>query len=178
MFSECKWVGCFELVSKPDLQSPSVFISYSWSPAGSQQWVKELEEELRRHRIFATTDWINLKPGHEATAFMEKGISESDVTLLICNEDYTKKANERQSNGLGFEAILSSHEYMITSPEERQRFIPIVRNNSLPNGRKLPRFLGSSIYVDMSSDDWRGDPMRNLVDAIRAIPKRSSGPGS
>ena len=172
LFSSCNWIGGFELIPPPPSGTPSVFISYSWSPAGNQKWVKELVEELRKHGIAATADWNDLKPGYEATAFMERGISESDVTLLICNEAYTTKANERQPNGVGYEAILSSHEYMIRTPEDRRRFIPIVRDNQLPTGRKLPRFLGSSIYVDMSSSDWREDPMQMLIAAIRATPKK------
>ena len=129
-------------------------------------------EELRKHGIAATADWNELKPGHEATSFMERGISESDVTVLVCNESYTMKANGRQAGGVGYEAVLSSQEYMIRTPEERRRFIPIVRDNELPPGRKLPKFLGSAIYVDMSADDWRDEPMLKLVDAIRSIPLR------
>ena len=98
---------------------------------------------------------------------MERGISESKVTILICTETYTRKANEREPGGVGFETIISSHEYSNRLPEERTRFIPAIRDNGLPRGRKLPKYLGSFIYVDMSGPDWQAKPMLDLVNAIR-----------
>src|ERR1039458_4606010 len=162
------WVGGFEVISAPNAHIPlTVFISYSWDPLEHKAWVRRLVEELRKHDIATVVDLNDLRPGEEATLFMEKGISTSKVTLLICSESYTRKANERNAGGVGFETILSSHEYAIRSPEERSRFIAVVRDNDLPRGRKLPRYLGSMIYVDMSGPDWQAGPMLALVDAIR-----------
>lgn len=42
-------------------------------------------------------------------------------------------------------------------------FILIVRNNALPRGRKLPTYLGSVLYVDISGDNWRAEPMLDLL---------------
>jgi hypothetical protein len=166
-FSDTGWHGGFEVVSSKTANVPiTVFISYSWHPPEHKQWVKHLAEELRKYNIDIVSDWKDLRPGEEATLFMERGIIECKVTLLICSEAYTSKSNERKA-GVGFETILSSHEYMNRTPEERTRMIPVVRDNSLPNGRKLPRYLGSAIYVDMSGPDWRAGPMISLVEAIR-----------
>jgi hypothetical protein len=97
---------------------------------------------------------------------MERGISEAAVTLLICTEDYTRKADARHPGGVGYETILSAHEYSRRVPKDRARFIPIIRDNSLPHGLKLPKYLGGSVYIDMSGDDWRAEPMTKLVQAI------------
>lgn len=167
LFFDSRWKGGFEVVTTPAADSPlTVFVSYSWEPSGHQDWVKQLVEELRKHNIDVVVDWKNLHAGEEATLFMERGVIECKVTLLICNEIYTTKANERKA-GVGFETILSSHEYLLRTPEQRSRMIAVVRDNALPKGRKLPRYLGSSIYVDMSAPDWQATPMLTLVDAIR-----------
>ena len=167
MFFDTNWKGGFEVVTTPTAHSLlTVFISYSWDPPSHQDWVKLLVEELRKYSIDVIVDWKDLHPGEESTLFMERGVTECKVTLLICSETYTTKANERKE-GVGFETILSSHEYMLRTPEQRSRMIAIVRDNGLPKGRKLPRYLGSSIYVDMSSSDWQAAPMLTLVDAIR-----------
>jgi len=166
-FFDTHWKGGFEVTAMPEQNSAlTVFVSYSWDTPAHQEWVRLLVDELRKYGVDAMVDWKDLRPGEEATLFMERGISESRVTLLICSESYTVKANERRA-GVGFETILSSHEYSLRSAEERSRTIPIVRANSLPNGRKLPRYLGSAIYVDMSSSDWQATPMLRLVEAIR-----------
>lgn len=167
LFFDSRWKGGFEVVTTPTAHAPlTVFVSYSWEPPGHQDWVKQLVEELRKYSIDVVVDWKDLRPGEEATLFMERGVTECKVTLIICNEMYTTKANERKA-GVGFETILSSHEYLLRTPEQRSRMIAVVRDNALPRGRKLPRYLGSSIYVEMSAPEWQAGPMLMLVDAIR-----------
>jgi hypothetical protein len=167
LFHDTGWRGGFEVVAAPPSPSDlSVFLSYSWSPPSHKAWVALLAEELRKYDIDCVFDRNDLHPGDQVTHFMERGMTECSVTLIICSEDYTLKANARES-GVGYETNLSANEYLHRSPEERMRFIPIVRDNNLPKRHKLPKFLGSSKYIDMSSPDWQGEPMRTLVDAIR-----------
>jgi len=168
LFYDAGWIGGLEVVSHPGTAVvPKAFISYSWDSEEHKAWVRQLVEELRKHNIDAVLDQKDLFPGDEATRFMEHGITDTPVTVLICSETYTRKADAREPGGAGFETIISSHEYLVRSPEERARFIPVVRGNSLPKGRKLPKYLGSAIYVDMSDDNWRAEPMLDLVAAIR-----------
>ncbi|TAK86354.1 MAG: toll/interleukin-1 receptor domain-containing protein [Betaproteobacteria bacterium] len=167
-FDDTDWVGGFEVVSVPSTAgSLKVFVSYSWDSEAHKDWVRLLVEQLRKHDIDAIFDQKDLRPGEEATLFMERGISESSVTILICTENYTRKANSREPGGVGFETIISSHEYSVRTPDQRARFIPIIRDNNLPKGRKLPKYLGSTIYVDMSGLNWHAKPMLDLVNAIR-----------
>jgi hypothetical protein len=167
-FFDTGWQGAFEVIALPDA-SPErrVFVSYSWDSPDHQQWVRQLVEELHRHDIRAMFDRNDLRPGEDASLFMERGIAQSAVTLLICTSTYTDKADHRATGGVGFETIVSAHEYANRTEEDRARFIPIVRNNDRPAGRKLPKYLGSSLYVDMSGANWRGKPMTELVNAIR-----------
>lgn len=173
-FADTKWQGAFTVISPVSPSSVlKVFISYSWSPEVDRVWVHELAEALRRNSINVIIDATSLKPGDETTLFMETQITTCDVTLLICTETYTAKANSRLPGGVGYEAILGSSEYMISSPADRARFIPVVRNNSLPVGRKLPKYLGSSLYVDMSDSNWSAQPLQRLIEAIQRHPART-----
>ena len=173
-FFDTGWKGAFTVVDSAALSSNlRVFLSYSWSPEADKAWVQQLAEALRRRDINVVMDHTHLKPGDETTYFMESHISSCDVTLLICTESYTTKANERRPGGVGFESIIGSAEYMNSVPSDRARFIPVVRNNSLPSGRKLPKYLGSSLYADLSGDDWSAEPLERLVEAIRRHPPRA-----
>ncbi len=184
LFFDSGWVGGFEVITAlPKHIRMKAFISYSWDNREHRAWVRDLVEELRKHNIDCIFDQSDLMPGEEATAFMERGIGDCGITLLICTTSYTRKADAREPGGVGFETIVSSHEYLVRAPHERSRFIPIVRANVLPNGRKLPRYLGSAFYVDMSGDNWRATPMLALVNAIRrhidedAVQPRPAGGG-
>lgn len=129
--------------------------------------MRQFVEELGRHDISVIFDQNSLRPGEDTILFMERGISESGVTVLICTESYTRKADARQAGGVGFETILSAQEYLRRPPAERARFMPVIRNNNLPAGDKLPRYLGGALYIDMSGDNWRSEPMTALVKAIK-----------
>ena len=94
-------------------------------------------------------------------------MSSAGVVSLVCSSLYTTKANDRSRGGVGFETIVGAHEYSQRTVAERERFIPIVRDNDLPRGRRLPRYLGSARYIDLSGDDWRAEPMLDLVPLIR-----------
>jgi hypothetical protein len=92
LFHKIGWIGGFEVVSVPNTTSSlKAFISYSWDSESHKDWVRQLVEELRKHNIDAVFDQKDLFPGEEATRFMERGISESKVTVLICTENYTRK---------------------------------------------------------------------------------------
>ena len=166
-YADSGWVGGFEVIARPVVE-PKVFISYAQSPEPHKNWVRQFDDELRKYNINAITDWRNSGPGENLAVFMERGISESQVVLLICSESFTAKANNRQA-GVGFEANIAAEIYLRSSLEERARFIAIVRDNELPDGKKLPTYLGSSRYIDMSGPNWRATPMSQLVEAIRRL---------
>ena len=166
LFHETGWTGGFEVIAPPKATSLRAFISYAWDSPAHQRWVREFAEELLKHGVETVFDQKDLFPGEDAMHFMERGISETAVTLVVCTENYTNKADARHPGGVGYETILSAHEYSRRTPKERARFIPIIRDNGLPPGLKLPKYLGGSFYLDMSGHDWRAEPMTKLVQAI------------
>jgi hypothetical protein len=174
-FADSGWVGGFEVLKRSLSSQPRVFISYSYDDAEHVAWVRQLAEELRRHDLEVVLDDTHLKLGEQITQFVESAIHGSAVLLLVCSTSYTEKANSRLPSGVGFETVITSSEYYHSTPEQRLRFIPIVRQNRLPTNRRLPAYLGAARYVDMSSEDWRAEPMQSLISAIKRI-VGTSGP--
>lgn len=133
------------------MENPKVFISYSWHPEKNKIWVQRLAERLIQDGVNVKLDVWDLKHGHDKYVFMEQMVKDSDIkkVLVICNEDYARKADDRKG-GVGTESTIMSSD--IYSLAEQTKFIPILVEKK--NGEPcLPTFLKSRMYIDMSSND-------------------------
>lgn len=133
------------------MENPKVFISYSWHPEKNKIWVQRLAERLIQDGVNVKLDVWDLKHGHDKYVFMEQMVKDSDIkkVLIICNEDYARKADDR-TGGVGTESTIMSSD--IYSLAEQTKFIPILVEKK--NGEPcLPTFLKSRMYIDMSSND-------------------------
>ena len=133
------------------METPIVFISYSWHPENNKIRVQRLAERLMDDGVNVMLDIWDLKDGQDKYVFMEQMVKNPNVkkVLIICNEDYANKANNRKG-GVGTESTIMSNE--IYSLASQTKFIPIVVEKK--NGEAfLPTFLKSRIYIDMSSDE-------------------------
>lgn len=166
MFHDTGWVDGFEVLTSSKTTRQPVFISYSHDGHDHIHWVRERSEELRRHGVPTILDQTELRPGQDISHFAETAVTRAGVRLLVCSEGYTQKANTRQPGGVGFETVVSSKQYYHTPPEERIRFVPVVRNNPLPVAQKLPTYLGNAFYIDMEGSEWRAEPMQRLLASI------------
>ncbi|WP_175796243.1 toll/interleukin-1 receptor domain-containing protein [Burkholderia anthina] len=75
---------------------PKVFISYSWDSPEHRVWVAQLATSLRRDGIEAILDQWYVKLGEDLAAFMAINVRECDRVLVICTEEYVRKARERK----------------------------------------------------------------------------------
>lgn len=133
------------------MENPKVFISYSWHPEKNKIWVQRLAERLIQDGVNVKLDVWDLKHGYDKYVFMEQMVKDSDIkkVLVICNEDYARKADDR-TGGVGTESTIMSSD--IYSLAEQTKFIPILVEKK--NGEPcLPTFLKSRMYIDMSSND-------------------------
>lgn len=133
------------------MENPKVFISYSWHPEKNKIWVQRLAERLIQDGVNVKLDVWDLKHGHDKYVFMEQMVKDPDIkkVLVICNEDYARKADDR-TGGVGTESTIMSSD--IYSLAEQTKFIPILAEKK--NGEPcLPTFLKSRMYIDMSSND-------------------------
>ena len=75
---------------------PKVFISYSWESKEHSDWVKSLADKLLADGIEAIIDSYDVSPGDRLPKFMESSIRDSDYVIIICTEEYKRKANNRE----------------------------------------------------------------------------------
>lgn len=78
----------------------TVFISYSWDNNEHKAWVRRFAGDLRAQGIEAWLDQWEVQLGDDVTEFMERGVAQADYVLLVCTENFARKANERRG-GVG-----------------------------------------------------------------------------
>ena len=126
---------------------PIAFISYSHDSQEHLDWVLQLATRLRANGVDAILDRWNLRLGQDLAAFMEEGLSNSHRVLCICSRAYVDKADEGKG-GVGYEKQIITAELLADLNQDW--VIPVIRNNL--QTRKLPRFLGSRVYIDFEED--------------------------
>lgn len=132
--------------------APKVFISYSWKPVSNREKVIQLAERLSSNYVHVIIDVWDLKVGQDKNQFMEQMVNSPDVkrVLLICNKDYTDKANNRVG-GVGIESLIISNE--IYSQAAQTKFIPVIFEYDEQNKPYVPTFVNSRIFIDLSNDE-------------------------
>lgn len=144
------------------LNSPKVFISYSYDSQEHREWVINLAEKLKSAGIIVIIDVWDLHPGDDITFFMESAVARSDRVLLVCTEEYVKKADQGRG-GVGYERLIVTGE--LVNDIVTNKFVPIVRG--LGDGRKVPRFLATRLYVDLNDDPHFDERLNELIEAIK-----------
>jgi hypothetical protein len=150
--------------------TPKVFISYSWSSQSHQDRIIHWAEMLISDGIDVVLDVYALKEGHDKYAFMERMVNDSSVShvLLVCDKQYSEKANTRK-DGVGTESQIVSKE--IYEKIEQSKFIPIVCEFDDSGNPYLPIFLKSRIWIDFSSDETENKNWERLVRLIYGKPQ-------
>lgn len=160
--------------------TPKAFISYSWTSQQHQEMVKEWADRLLADGVDVILDIYDLKEGHDKNAFMEKMVTDKDVThvLVICDKGYAEKADARKK-GVGTESQIISQE--VYEQVEQSKFIPIVAEFRDDDRPHLPMFLKSRIWIDFSSLEAVNSNWQRLIrllhgKPIHEKPKRGAAP--
>ena len=147
-----------------ELSAPKVFISYNWMT--SKDWTIELASRLVADAgIDVVLDVWDLKKGQDKYKFMEGLVLDPSVSkvLMICDEEYARKANERKS-GVGAEATIISPS--VYEKSDQTKFIVVIRERDAQNQAPLPAFMSTRIYIDLSNEL---DFEENFEDLVRCI---------
>jgi hypothetical protein len=141
---------------------PKLFISYSWSDALHEQWVVDLATELRESGVDVILDKWELKEGHDAVAFMEKMVTDSNIekVAIITDKTYAEKADGR-SGGVGTETQIISKE--VYDNQKQEKFVAVVSQKDDEGNPYLPTFYKSRIYIDLSEPDSYGENYEKLL---------------
>ena len=150
---------------------PKVFVSYSHDTTEHKQWVLKLASDLRAHGIDAILDQWDLVPGQDLAAFMYDGIAKADRVVMVCSEKYVAKA-EAGSGGVGYERLIVTAE--VTEAIDTKKFIPIIRENT--TSRKIPKHLGSRLYIDFSKEEGYEQRLEELCREILGVPATPKPP--
>jgi hypothetical protein len=129
-------------------EAPRVFISYSHDSDAHKEWVKNLAVRLIESGVDVQLDQWDLKLGQDVTRFMEEGLTKSSRVLVVCSDNYIRKADGGEG-GVGYERIIVTAE--LVSDQGTGKFIPIVRD--VRGRRKTPIFLATRLFIDFSNDD-------------------------
>jgi len=85
--------------------APQVFISYSHDSPVHKQWVAEFATFLRHNGIDALLDQWEIGPGDDITLFMEQSLRDSDRVIVVCTDNYVRKANAGEE-GVEYERMI------------------------------------------------------------------------
>jgi len=144
------------------MENPKLFISYSWSSPTHEQWVIDLANELTESGVHVILDKWDLKEGHDAVAFMEKMVTDPEISKVacICDEVYASKADGR-SGGVGTETQIISRE--VYENQEQGKFVAIIPEKDDQGKAYLPTYYKSRIYIDLSEPDNYSDNFEKLL---------------
>lgn len=145
----------------PD-QAPRAFISYSWSSPEHEEWVLGIARDLVDSGVDIVLDKWDLREGEEASAFMERMVTDTSVEKVIIVSDrmYVEKSNSR-AGGAGTEAQIISGE--IFAQRDDRKFVVCVRENDESGRAFVPAYYTSRIFVDFTDDSRRTDSFERLL---------------
>lgn len=144
------------------MENPKLFISYSWSNPVHEQWVIDLANELTESGVHVILDKWDLKEGHDSVAFMEKMVTDPQITkvAIICDETYALKADGR-TGGVGTETQIISRK--VYENENQGKFVAIISEKDSQGQAFLPTYYTSRMYIDLSEPDNYTDNFEKLL---------------
>lgn len=129
------------------MDTPVVFISYSWDSDEHKQWVSNLSKDLReKFRVYTLLDQYNCG-GDDLITFMKKGLTKADRVLIIGTPKYKEKI-EKQSGGAKFEDQVITIE--LYHDMGSSKFVPLLRDGSFADS--FNKLIESRTGYDMRND--------------------------
>lgn len=149
---------------------PKVFISYSHDSQEHKKWVLDLAIRLRNSGVESLIDQWSLGPGDDLPHFMEQNLASADRVLMICTDNYVKKANSG-AGGVGFEKMIVTADLLRSI--DSNKVIPMIRQAGT---HLVPTFLQTKLYLDFSREDQMESAFDDLARAIHGAPLYKAPP--
>ena len=141
---------------------PIVFISYSWSSEDYKGIVLQLAEALVDNGIDVILDRWDLVPGYDRFAFMEQSIKKADKVLVLCDKQYSEKANARKG-GVGTETEIIPPD--VYGQSNQEKFIPVI----MEDFEVMPAYLKSRLGIDFR-DGHREQGFEEILRTVYSKP--------
>lgn len=145
------------------MNSPKVFISYSWSSPEHEQRVLDIATELAENGVDVILDKWDLKEGDDADAFMEQMVANPEIqkVLIICDKKYSEKSDKR-TGGAGTEAQIISRK--IYEQTDEGKFVVAAFEMNEETGKPyLPTYYGSRKYIDFTDSNKYATKFEELI---------------
>ncbi len=141
---------------------PKTFISYSWSSPDHELWVVDLATTLMESGVDVVLDKWDLREGEEASAFMERMVTDPSVTrvVIISDKAYAEKSDQRKG-GAGTEAQIISKR--IFDDADPGKFVVACRELNDDGKHIVPAYYTSRIFIDFTDDTRRSDSVEQLI---------------
>lgn len=151
------------------MTQPKVFISYSWSTPAHKERVKAIADRLLSDGVDVVIDIYDLKEGNDKNSFMEKMVVDTSITnvLVMCDKAYSEKADHKKK-GVGTESQIISQQ--VYTKVDQSKFIPIVCEFDEQSEPCLPVFMGSLIWIDLSTPEKENHNWERLVRLLHGKP--------
>ncbi len=151
------------------MKATKAFISYSWSSPEHENWVLDLATRLRESGVDAILDKWDLKEGQEANAFMEKMVSDEEITkvVIVSDKAYADRSDSRKG-GAGTEAQIISKK--LYEKEDQDKFVALVVERNDEGDPYLPTYYTSRKYIDFSDSDHYSENFEQLLRWIEDKP--------
>lgn len=134
------------------LQSPKLFISYSWTTPEHEAWVVQLASELESSGVEVKLDKWDLKEGQDSYHFMEQMVLDPSITkvIMVFDQKYKERADKRE-RGVGVETQIISQE--VYSSADQTKFVGVVSDVDENGNAYIPTYYKGRIYIDLSSEE-------------------------
>ena len=145
----------------------NIFITYSWDSEEHKDWARKLADRLEEYfEIHVLFDQYDLDSFSDKNFFMEKGVFNNDIMLVIITSCYVEKANSR-SGGVGIETKMSAARHWEESLNgSNSNIIPILRE-----GDNAPNYLKEKLYIDFRKDEMFEKSVLSLLSHIKGDSK-------
>jgi hypothetical protein len=140
----------------------TAFISYSWDSEDHRQWVIRLATSLVSNGVNVLIDEWDLDLGDDVAKFMEQGVRDADRVLIVCSDEYVRKA-DAGIGGVGYEKMIVTGE--LVRNMGTKKFIPVIREGDNPD-KLTPSFLATRLFCDFRDDDSFDQKLAELASSI------------
>ncbi len=153
---------------KATIENPRVFISYAWASEEYQDRVLALATDLVQNGVDVELDKWSLKEGNDTYAFMEKSVTDPQITnvLILLDPMYEKRSNERKG-GVGTETQIISPE--VYNKVKQDKFLPVIFQRNDDGSIPKPTYLKGILHFDLSQPDKYDDEYQRLVRRLYGI---------
>ncbi|MCK9608008.1 MAG: TIR domain-containing protein [Methylomonas sp.] len=125
-----------------------VFISYSWDSDEHKEWVKKLADTLEEIKeVHVTWDGYDLDSLVDKNYFMEKGIHDADLVLVVTTNKYKTKADDRLG-GVGLETFMATALHWDGMLRDKKSKLVMIEREA----DSTPRYLQGHFHLDFKDD--------------------------